>query len=314
MLLLVVGGFICPVIAAVGMILWRRSRNKRLRERLRRTAGLLSNSARVELEPEDSIFRTIRSRSRLSRLVEARYPLIEPRRALVRMVLAAVGGGVAAWLSMWFLKISLGWWSIPLLCLVSLAGARYAVSSMHARKEVQFIRQFPEIVDQIVRLAGAGVPPLEAISIVAEDSQPPVEPALREVCDALNAGLDAETALELTARRIRLVEFTLFASIIRLQRRAGGGISTTFLNLSATLREDRAIALKARASTAQTRLSLLVLTLMPVVVLAAQKFISPESVHVLFNTEHGILMLRVGIALIVVGLLIARIISARLKQ
>ena len=185
---------------------------------------------------------------------------------------------------------------------------------MQKRKEAEFIRQFPEVVDQIVRLARAGVPPLEAISVVAQDSPPPAGPALQEVCEGLNAGLDAETALSLTSRRIKLAEFTLFASVIRLQRRSGGGITASFSNLANTLRENRTIALKARASTAQTRLTLMVLTAMPALVLVGQSFISPESVDILFETDQGVFMLRLGIGMIVVGLLVARSIGARFQQ
>ena len=103
----------------------------------------------------------------------------------------------------------------------------------------------------------------------------------------------------------------MFAAVIRMQRRSGGGISAAFANLSATLRERRKTSLKAHASTAQTRLTLLVLTLMPVAVLLAQKFIAPESVEMLFATEQGTTLLQVGVALIVTGLLVARGIAAK---
>ena len=314
LLLIAIGGGVWLALLAVGVVLWRRSRDRRLRERIKQAAGPLSKGSSAEVEPEESIFRQSESRSRLSRAITARYPLIEPRRALPMMILAALGVSIAAWFAMWFLQFTPGWWSIPLLGLVAYVAARMTAALMQKRKEAEFIRQFPEVVDQIVRLARAGVPPLEAMSVVAQDSPPPAGPALQEVCEGLNAGLDAETALSLTSRRIRLAEFTLFASVIRLQRRAGGGISSSFSNLADTLRENRTISLKARASTAQTRLTLMVLTGMPVLVLGGQSFISPESVDILFNTEKGIFMLRLGIGMIVVGLLVARGIGARFQQ
>ena len=125
------------------------------------------------------------------------------------------------------------------------------------------------------------------------------------------AGLDSDTALRMATERVRLAEFTMFAAVIRLQRRSGGGISTAFANLSGTLRERRKIALKAQASTAQTRLTLLVLTVMPPVVLVMQKFTAPQSVEILFGTDRGTLLLQVGTGLIVTGLLVARGIAAR---
>ena len=313
LLLIAIGCVVWLALMAVGTVLWKRSQDRRLRERIKQAAGPLSRGATAELEPEESIFRQTTRHSRMSRAISDRYPLIDPRRAIPMMILAAVGASIVAWLAMWFLQISPGWWSIPLLVVIFYVAARFSVGWSHRRKEAEFIRQFPEVVEQIVRLAGAGVPPLEAMSVVAEDSPPPAGPALHEVCEGLNAGLDAETALGLTSRRIKLAEFTLFASVIRLQRRSGGGITASFSNLAATLRENRTISLNARAATAQTRLTLMVLTAMPAVVLGAQFLISPEAVNILFNTEQGIFLLRMGIALIVIGLLVARGIGARFR-
>ena len=162
-----------------------------------------------------------------------------------------------------------------------------------------------------MRLSGAGLPPLEALGKVAEDAQQPVKGVLEEVSDALLAGLDADTALGMVAGRVRLAEFTLFAAVIRLQRRAGGSISGAFSNLAKTLRARRTTALKAKASTAQTRLTLLVLMLMPPLVLGVQSMTSPQSVDLLFNSEDGKTLLQLGVGLIVVGLVVARQIAAR---
>ena len=182
---------------------------------------------------------------------------------------------------------------------------------MQARQEAEFVRLFPEVVDQVVRLAGAGVPSMEALSVVTEDAPKPVEPILRGVCDGLLAGLDPDVALRMATERVRLAEFTMFAAVIRLQRRSGGGVSTAFSNLSNTLRERRKTALKAHAATAQSRLTLLVLTAMPVVVLLSQRFIAPASVDVLFNTEQGTTLLQWGTGLVVTGLLVARALVVR---
>ena len=243
--------------------------------------------------------------------IESRYPLVDARRAFPLAVGAGFAAAALCWFSIWFLSIPAGWWALAACGLAGAGGVWYALRWQQARREVEFVRQFPEIVDQIVRLAGAGVPSVEALSVVTEDAPEPIQPILRSVCDALLAGFDADTALRMATERVRLAEFTMFAAVLRLQRRSGGGISTAFSNLSVTLRERRKTALKAHASTAQTRLTLLVLTLMPVLVLLAQKFIAPASVEILFGTEQGTTLLQWGTGLIVTGILVARAIAAR---
>ncbi|MXW36108.1 MAG: hypothetical protein F4Z60_11695 [Chloroflexi bacterium] len=306
--------FVVLLLCALGGFIWLRNKDKALRKRLQLVAAPLSGHVSVEeLAPEESIFRPARPRSRLVWLlgwVEARYPLVDAPRALPQVLAIGVLVGGGAWVAMWVLGMA-GWWLAPAAAIAGVGGAWYALGRLQDKLERQFIQQFPEIVDQIVRLSGAGLPPLEALSSVAEDAQKPVQPVLREVTDALLAGLDADTALGMVSERIRLAEFTLFAAVIRLQRRAGGGISAAFSNLAETLRERRTLLLKAKASTAQTRLTLVVLMLMPPLVLAVQSMTAPESVDMLFNTERGQTLLQLGVGLIVAGLLVARHLSAR---
>lgn len=297
------------------LLLW--SRERRLRQRLLgASASPVDDSVSEEDASEAIIFSTSRgSRSaRVRRAIEARYPLLDIRRTVPRAVLIGIASAAGVWGSMWFLRIPPGWWTMPLVGLGGVAGTWYAMSWFHARQATEFTRQFPEIIDQIVRLSAAGLPALEAIPVAAEDARAPVKPVLNAVSDGLSGGLDPDTALRTVSTRVRLADFTLFTAVILLQRRAGGAISATFATLSRTLRDRRATALKARTSTAQTRLTLLVLSLMPVAMLTIQKFISPQSVEILFATDRGTTLLHWGVGLIVAGLLVAKAIASRIEQ
>ena len=308
----------CELAVAASILGWRRARrrlvgrDKVLLRRMGRVAAPLSGALASALgSDEGSIFRATSSRSGLSLFIERRYPLLEFRRALPRAVAAGFGAAAAGWFTIWFLKIPAGTWTLPIAGLAGAGGIWYALGWMQARQETEFIRIFPEIVDQVVRLAGAGVPSMEALSVVSQDAPKPVEPILRSVCDGLLAGLDPDVALRTATDRVRLAEFTMFAAVIRLQRRSGGGVSAAFANLSNTLRERRQTAMKAHASTAQSRITLLFLTVMPVLVLLAQRSVAPETVAVLFGTEGGATLLRWGVGLIAAGLLVARALVQR---
>ena len=314
--LLVAGAVAAAQIAILASIFvgrrWHAGRDKVLQRRMRRAAAPLTGALATELSAgEGSIFRTVAPRSGLGSFIERRYPLLEFRHAVPRAVGAGLAAAAVGWFAIWFLKIPAGAWTLPLAGLAGAGGVWYALGWLQARQESEFIRVFPEIVDQVVRLAGAGVPSMEALSVVTEDAPKPVEPILRGVCDGLVAGLDTDVALRTATERTRMAEFTMFAAVIRLQRRSGGGVSTAFSNLSKTLRERRQMALKAHASTAQSRLTLLILSVMPVLILVSQKFISPGSVDVLFGTDQGTTLLQVGVGLIVLGILVARALVAR---
>lgn len=309
------GGLLLLGAGSVVAVRWRVL-EKEIQPRLRLAAAPLAGPATAEelATDEESIFRPQQGRSWLSwlwNLIEQRYPLIQARRSFPASVGCGLATAAGAWLSLWFLRVPPGWWTMPAAAAAGAAGIWYALSWFQARQTTLFIQHLPESVDQIVRLSGAGVPALEAIGEVVEDSPAPVGPVLGTVRDRLLAGLDSDTALGTVAARVRIPEFTMFAAVIRLQRRSGGGITAAFSNLARTLRERRSATLKAHAATAQTRLTLLVLAIMPVTVLIAQNFIAPQSIEILFGTEKGTVLLRWGAGLIVAGILIARGIAAR---
>ena len=303
-------------LAGTAVFVLMRGRDGALAPRLKRVAAPLAAPAAGEsgAREDESIFRPVERRTWLSALrdrIQSVYPLLEARRALPAALAGGAAGAAGSAGALWFLQVPADWWTTPAMGLAGVVMGWYTLRTLQARQEAEFIRQFPEIVDQIVRLAGAGVPALEALAAVAKDAPKPVGPVLAEVRDGLLAGLDTDTVLRQASERVRLAEFALFAAVIRLQRRSGGGISTAFRNLSETLRERRKTALKAKASTAQTRLTLLVLAVMPAAVLVGQKFIAPQSVESLFGTEQGVALLRWGVALIVTGILVARGLAAR---
>ena len=180
----------------------------------------------------------------------------------------------------------------------------------------------PERAAEAYRKTEGGNPPgagrggalaarLEAISGVVPDAPQPTRGVLEAVHDRLMAGLDADRTMKAVATRVRIPEFTLFCAVLRLQRRAGGKVSDALGNLSGTLRERRKTALKAHSSTAQTRLTLLVLVLLPIAVLVMQKFTSPGSIDILLDTPSGLTVLRVGVGLIAFGLAIAYLLGSR---
>ncbi len=297
------------------LLLWNRE--TQLRRRLQgASATPIEETAPQGEESEAIVFRTTSGSrwARFWRAIENRYPLLDARRTVPRAVLVGAAAAAGLWASMWFLRVPTGWWTMPVVALGGAAGTWYAMSWFHARQASEFTRQFPDIIDQIVRLSGAGLPALEAIPVAAENARAPVKPVLTAVSDGLSGGLDPETALRTVSTHVRLADFTLFAAVILLQRRAGGAISGTFRTLSGALRARRSTAARARTATAQTRLTLLVLSVMPVVMLVIQNFISPKSIEILFTTDGGTTLLHWGVGLIVAGLLAAKAIASRIEQ
>ena len=295
------------------VIFWPQQRE--LKRRLSRVAATLKGGTLPDAATGDniSVFREQRSKSRLVERLEHQFPMIDVRKALPRAVGLGVVGMVATGLGAAF--VGFGLFAIVLLVPVSGLGCSWGVLAMQdTGQRNEFTKIFPETTDQVVRLVRAGVPSMEAISIVAQEAPPPVGGIMREIASAVAAGLDPETAIRSTAARVRIPAFSLFSAAVCLQMTTGGGISGALGNLSVTLRARHDIALKAKSSTAQTRLTLAIISLVPVVVLATQNFTNPQTIETLFYTESGGTLLRYGVGLILSGLLVARALSARVGR
>jgi len=294
------------------MLVAGRRRQAVLDRRIERIVAVLpGHAAKREGSSEESvILQTRRDRFRLWAGIEARYPLIHVPTALPTAAGLGLTGGGAVVAAAWFLQVPFGWWT-PVLFAASVAAVAWmSLSWLQKRTLGAFVAKFPELVDQIVRLSATGVPVIEATASVTEHAPHPVKPVLVMFTDYLAAGLDPEEAAGTVSRRFRIPELIMFLAVVRLQRRSGGGVSAAFSNLSKTLRDRRQAGLKAKASTAQTRFTLLILAVLPIALLGVQSFTSPDSVDMLFNTDTGTQLLRWGFALIAGGLYIARMIAS----
>lgn len=293
---------------AVCVTLWPRARSgdADLERRLRLVAATLAGSATAVDDADGGLFRRRADKFWLYDRIERRFSMLEGRRALPKAValgfLLAVAAGVAA------LLMRFGMLSALVVPVAWVAGSWGLLRMWDASRRADFVKRFPEVVDHVVRLTRTGLPPVEAIAVVAEEAQGPVKQVMQEVSDDLSSGLDPEVVLRGTAARVRIPEFTLFSAALCLQRTTGGAISAALGNLSATLRSRMEVEMKAHASTAQTRITLWVLSAVPVLVVTAQSYLNPSALQELSRNPA---LLRLGVGLIVLGLLIARGIASR---
>jgi Flp pilus assembly protein TadB len=298
------------LVAGTCVVVWLGARPAEagLERRLGAVAALFGGEGAVADggDAQASVFRRRRSKSWVSERIDRRFCMLEGRRAFRKAValgfLVAVAAAVAAFL----LRFGT---LVPILVPAAWAAGSWSLLVLwDSGRRKKFVKQFPDIVDHVVRLTRAGLPAVESISVVSEEAPEPVGSLLKQISDDLSSGLDPEVVLRGMAARLRIPEFTLFSAALCLQRTTGGGISAALGNLSATLRARLELEMKAEASTAQTRITLFVLSGVPVLVLGAQSFTNPQAVDILFESPT---LLRWGVGLVVVGLLVARGIAAR---
>ena len=171
-----------------------------------------------------------------------------------------------------------------------------------SRYQRQFLNLFPDALDMIVRAVRSGLPAPEAIELATREVRPPVGTEFQQLLDELRVGTEMEEALERAADRIRVPDFRFFAVSLLLQRQTGGGIAETLSNLSAIIRQRKAVRMKARALTAEAQASAAIIATTPFVAGVGLFVINRDLTSVLFIDPRGRFLLGIAVASLVTGL------------
>lgn len=231
--------------------------------------------------------------------------------SIMRPLMAGAGAAAAAWLCLTFLLEMRAALAAPLAGAAALFVARGQVSSARDRLREKMEEQFALGLGVIIRCVRAGLPVTEGMRAVSMEIPWPTGPEFRRAVDQIQLGEGFEAALQGLADRCVLTDYRFFAVSVSLQRQTGGNLTETLENLSDTIRKRRAVRLKARALTSETRATVWVLALLPVVVGAILMVVNPPYVMQLFTTPGGRQLLGIAILVQMVGLAIIRALSRR---
>ena len=191
---------------------------------------------------------------------------------------------------------------IGLSAAAAAAAARYLLRFAQLRYQRRFLDAFPDAIDLIVRAVKAGLPALDAIDLAAREVAAPVGTEFQKVLDDTRIGVAMADALNHAADRIRVPDFRFFVASIVLQRRTGGGLAETLVNLSTLIRQRRTLRLKARALTAESKASAMLISIMPFVAAAGLYLVKPDMMSLLFVDHRGRFMLGIAILSLLLGI------------
>jgi tight adherence protein B len=181
------------------------------------------------------------------------------------------------------------------------AGAAFGLPRMMLRRQQskadrEFTDLFPDAVDAIARMLRAGLPISSAVRSVSADAPAPVNMVFAMVADQMSIGAPIEEALDASSKSIGLPDFRFFTVAVVLQHLTGGNLAATLETLSDIIRKRRAMRLKAKATTAEIRVSGYVLAALPFLIIVALALIQPGYLTPLFTDPRGhvILLLAAG--------------------
>jgi tight adherence protein B len=200
----------------------------------------------------------------------------------------------------------------PLLVLPGalLAGAlglpRWFVSFCRARRVKQFLNEFPNALDIIVRAVKSGLPLNDAIRLIANESPEPVKTEFRRIVDSQQMGLSIPDASLRMAETMPCTEASFFGIVIQIQSQAGGNLSEALGNLSRVLRDRKKMKAKVAALSMEAKASAVIIGALPFIVAFLVYLTSPNYIMPLFTTSTGNLILGCSGVWMSIGILVMR--------
>lgn len=149
-------------------------------------------------------------------------------------------------------------------------------STIRQRRIARFSELLPDSIDVIVRAVRVGYPLPAALNLVAREMPDPIAIEFGTTADEISFGQDIRTAVEGLYRKVGLPDLMFLIVAINVQTQTGGNLAAVLSRLSRLLRNRSKLQLKIRALSADGRISALVLSLMPFVLLAGITFIAPS--------------------------------------
>ncbi|NUT79257.1 type II secretion system F family protein [Pseudomonas sp. C1C7] len=229
-------------------------------------------------------------------------------RAFLRAGLGRPTERLGLWLTLWGLGALLGlmlggWLGLLLLAVLPPLLVRMYVQWRYQRRLRRMVEQLPPLLDHTVRSLKSGRTLADAVLGAINASEDPLRDAMGRVQRSVQLGVSLPDAATDFAELYDKDELRLFALGLKVNHRYGGNASELLENLMKMIREREQAARQLRAMTGETRVTAVVLALLPVSVAGYFLITNPKYLMSMWNDGSGQMMLVSALGLQVFGCL-----------
>lgn len=191
----------------------------------------------------------------------------------------------------------------------------WIIGHKRKRRMAAMQAQFPDALDSMARAMRAGHSLSGAVAMIGLETPAPLGPEFHKVAEEQRLGLPWNAALGNLAARVPTGEVRLFVAAFLVQTRTGGKLTEVLERLAETIREAGALRGEVRAISAQGRMTGIILTALPVLIMGAMLMTNPHYIGLLFSSPIGSVLVWCSAVCVVLGhLLIQRIVDIKAPQ
>ncbi len=183
---------------------------------------------------------------------------------------------------------------------------RWLLVYMTKRRQKNFLKEFANAIDVIVRGVKTGLPLNDCLKIISTETPEPVRGEFVELVEQQKVGVPLAKAFERMFDRMPLQEVNFFAIVVAIQSQTGGNLAEALGNLSAVLRDRARLQGKVQAFSAEAKTSAAIIGALPPTIMLLVYLSTPDYVALLWTEDLGKMMLAGSGVWMLSGILVMR--------
>jgi tight adherence protein B len=195
---------------------------------------------------------------------------------------------------------------VTFAAIITLFLPKWYITRLAVRRLKRFEEQLPDALLMVSGAMRAGASLTVAMESMVKEQKPPLSQEFELMMREQRLGVDFDTALVNMEKRNPIQDFSLVVSGLRISREVGGNLAEILESLSSTLREKATMEGKIRSLTAQGKMQGLIMSCLPLLMMAALNWIEPKAMGTMFTTLFGWATLTVILVMISIGYVIIR--------
>ncbi|MEO8745959.1 MAG: type II secretion system F family protein [Candidatus Dormiibacterota bacterium] len=193
--------------------------------------------------------------------------------------------------------------SIPVLVFTVVGFALPALYLRNRRghRLAQFEAGLPRAMELMGNSMKAGQSVAQSLKAVTENAGPPLSDEFGLARREVELGASIESALSNIVKRIGSSDLRLMVMVITIQHSVGGDLPAILTTLADTMKQRAEMRAEVLASTAQSRASALIITLLPIAAALGLYLLVPDYFRPMFLNPLGWFILAVAAVMLAIG-------------
>jgi tight adherence protein B len=178
--------------------------------------------------------------------------------------------------------------------------ARLVVRSKAQKRQEAFAAQLPDVLQLLISALRSGFSMPQALDAVIQEADEPARAEFERMLAETRVGQDLATAMKATAERMGSADLTWVAAAVDINRETGGNLAEVLENVTGTLRERHRLRRQVRTLTAEGRMSVKVLTGLPIAIIVGRTLFDGRFRDVMYH-NYGLVAMGYCVLSIAIG-------------